>query len=133
MKKVLFKILQNSQKNTCARVLFLKKRLWHWCFPVYFANFLRTPLLQNISGRLLLISRRVFKQWLFLVMFAVTQTIFFSHKLSFLETIEHIDYKIKLKCHEKSFFSLRRSHDQIQHDLFCVLWSLFGLSFFFIK
>ena len=37
-------------------------------------------------------------------MFAVTQTIFFSHKLSFLETIEHIDYKIKLKCHEKSFF-----------------------------
>ena len=32
----------------------LKKRLWHMCFPVNFAKFLRTPFLQNISGRLLL-------------------------------------------------------------------------------
>ena len=31
----------------------LNKRLWHRCFPVNFAKFLRT-LLQNISGRLLL-------------------------------------------------------------------------------
>ena len=32
----------------------LKKRLWHSCFPVKFAKFLRTPFLQNASGRLLL-------------------------------------------------------------------------------
>ena len=32
----------------------LKKRLWHSCFPVNFPKFLRTPFLQNISGRLLL-------------------------------------------------------------------------------
>ena len=32
----------------------LKKRLWHKCFPVNFAKFLRTPFLQNSSGRLLL-------------------------------------------------------------------------------
>ena len=32
---------------------FLKKRLWHRCFPVIFAKFLRTPFLQNTSGRLL--------------------------------------------------------------------------------
>ena len=32
----------------------LKKRLWHRCCPVNFANFLRTPFLHNISGRLLL-------------------------------------------------------------------------------
>ena len=32
----------------------LKKRLWHRCFPMNFVNFLRTPFLQNISGRLLL-------------------------------------------------------------------------------
>ena len=32
----------------------LKKRLWHRCFPVNFAKFLRTPFLQSISGRLLL-------------------------------------------------------------------------------
>ena len=39
----------------------LKKRLWHRYFPVNFAKFLRTPSLQNISGRLLLI---VHKWWL---------------------------------------------------------------------
>ena len=33
---------------------FIKKRLWHTCFPVNFAKFLRTPFLQNISGRLIL-------------------------------------------------------------------------------
>ena len=27
-----------------------KKRLWHRCFPVNFAKFLRTPFLQNTSG-----------------------------------------------------------------------------------
>ena len=32
----------------------LKKRLWHRCFPVNFAKFLRTPFLHNTSGRLLL-------------------------------------------------------------------------------
>ena len=32
----------------------LKKRLWHRCFPANFAKFLRTPILQNTSGRLLL-------------------------------------------------------------------------------
>ena len=33
----------------------LKKRLWHRCFPVNFPKFLRTPFLQNTSGRLLLL------------------------------------------------------------------------------
>ena len=33
---------------------FIKKRLWHRSFPVNFAKFLRTPFLQNTSGRLLL-------------------------------------------------------------------------------
>ena len=31
----------------------LKKSLLHRCFPVNFAKFLRTPFLQNTSGRLL--------------------------------------------------------------------------------
>ena len=64
-------ISQNSQENTCARVSFLiklqglspatllKKRLWHRCFPVNFVKFLRTPLLQNTSGRLLLLSKQL--------------------------------------------------------------------------
>ena len=37
----------------------LKKRLWHMCFPVNFAKFLRTSFLQNTSGRLLLNAKRV--------------------------------------------------------------------------
>ena len=35
----------------------LKKSHWHWCFFVNFAKFLRTPFLQNTSGRLLLQGR----------------------------------------------------------------------------
>ena len=31
----------------------LKMGLWHWCFLVNFEKFLRTPFLQNTSGRLL--------------------------------------------------------------------------------
>ena len=31
-----------------------KKRLWHSCFPMNFAKFLRAPFLQNTSRRLLL-------------------------------------------------------------------------------
>ena len=52
--KVFLEISQDSQENTYARVSFLiklqttpatllKKRLWHRCFPVNFAKFLRTP------------------------------------------------------------------------------------------
>ena len=32
----------------------VKKRLWHKCFPLNLAKFVRTPFLQNNSGRLLL-------------------------------------------------------------------------------
>ena len=85
VRKVFLEILENSQENTCARVPFLiklqdqpatlsKKRLWHSCFAVNFAKFIRTPSLQNTSGRLLLFSlggngvgqyyRLVFDQWI---------------------------------------------------------------------
>ena len=66
-KKVFLKMLRNLQKNNWASVSFLIKlqavgvsflikliRIWHGCFPVNFAKFLRTPFLQNTSGRLLL-------------------------------------------------------------------------------
>ena len=42
VKKMFLKILQNSQENTCTRVSLLKKRPWHWCFPVNFVKYLRT-------------------------------------------------------------------------------------------
>ena len=38
----------------------LKTRLWHRCFPVNVAKFLRRPFLQNTSRRLLLICERCF-------------------------------------------------------------------------
>ena len=66
-KKVFLEILQNPQENTCVRVSFLiklgpatllKKRLWHRSFPANSVKFLRTPFLQNISGRLLLYVSR---------------------------------------------------------------------------
>ena len=64
-KGVLKNFQQNSQETTCARASFLlKKRLWHRCFPVNFAKFVRTPFLQNTSGRLLL-YRQIEKPWLF--------------------------------------------------------------------
>ena len=39
----------------------IKKRLWHRCFPVTFVKFLRTSILENTSGQLLLThpSRRL--------------------------------------------------------------------------
>ena len=55
-------ILQITWKHLCLRPATLfKKRLWHRCFPLNFAKFLRTPFLQNTSGRLLLII----PDWLF--------------------------------------------------------------------
>ena len=43
-------------KHLCQHLFFnsFKKRLWHRCFAVNFAKFLRTPFLQNTPGRLLL-------------------------------------------------------------------------------
>ena len=67
VKKVFLEISQNLQENTCVRVFFnkvaglrpatlLKKSLWHRCFLVKFAKFLKTPFLQNTFEQLLLNS-----------------------------------------------------------------------------
>ena len=42
----------------------LKKRLWHRCFPVNFAKFLKTSFLQNTS-------RRLFLQFCLLIYFRI--------------------------------------------------------------
>ena len=65
IKGVLRNFVKFTGKHLCQSLFFnkvagvrpatlLKKRLWHRCFPVNFAKFLRTPFLQNTSGRLLL-------------------------------------------------------------------------------
>ena len=56
---VLRKFAKFTGKHLCQSLFFnkvagpatlLKKRLWHRCFPVNFANFLRTLFSQNTSG-----------------------------------------------------------------------------------
>ena len=43
-----------NAKEGVSQPKFIKKRLWHRCFSVNFAKFLRQPFLQNNSERLLL-------------------------------------------------------------------------------
>ena len=59
VRKAFLEILQNSQQNTCTRdsITLFEKRLWHRCFRVNFAKFLRTPFLtehfwETASGRI---------------------------------------------------------------------------------
>ena len=54
-----------SMKDGLRPATLLKKRLRHRCFSVNFAKFLRTPFLQNTSGRLLLCFM-AFSDWEFL-------------------------------------------------------------------
>ena len=57
-----------------------KKRLWRRCFPVNFVKFLRTPFLQNTSGRLLLKSfRTLYLQCLFKIL--NIQTVFSNFEI----------------------------------------------------
>ena len=84
-------ILQNSQENTCARSLFFKyscrlqlyqKRDSGTCiFLVNFAKLIRTPFLQNTSGRLLL--SKSFLNWLCLyLLFLVNSSLSFLYNFS---------------------------------------------------
>ena len=46
-----------EQKQPPEDATLLKRRLWHRCFPVNFMKFLRTPFLQNTTGRLLSLAK----------------------------------------------------------------------------
>ena len=46
----IFLVLGTSDGSRKRPATLLKKRLWHRCFPVNSAKFLRTPFLQNTSG-----------------------------------------------------------------------------------
>ena len=73
-KGVLRNFAKFTGKHLCQRLLFnkvaglrpatlLKKSLLHKCFPVHFTKFLRTPFLQNTTGRLLLAVLSWFATW----------------------------------------------------------------------
>ena len=56
-KGVLRSFVKFTGKHLCQSLspaTLLEKRLWHRCFPVNIAKFLRTPFWKNTSGRLLL-------------------------------------------------------------------------------
>ena len=70
LKLVLRNFEKFTGKHTCESLFFnkvaglrpatlLKKRLWHRCFLVNFANFLRTPFSHNTSRQLLLYTEYV--------------------------------------------------------------------------
>ena len=52
-KKHLRRSLSFNKVASVRPATLFKKRLWHRCFPVNYSKFLRTPFLQNTSGRLL--------------------------------------------------------------------------------
>ena len=61
-------------------IYFLFKRHWHRYFPVNFAKFLRTPFLQNTSGKLLLnIANELFLAKLKQVKSVILQTLQILH------------------------------------------------------
>ena len=72
----------------------LKKRLWHRCFPVNVAKFLKTPFLQNTSRRLLLTKIDKTEEMLFRT----------SRKLAKCDTLNlsdsdlKINYATRYKC-----------------------------------
>ena len=89
VKKVFLEISQNSQENTCARVSFLiklqawpatllKKRLWHRCFPVNFAKFLRTPFFTEHLW------------WLLLNMISTISSSITSHQFNFFSELSFL-------------------------------------------
>ena len=53
----------NGELSRPSQLLCLLCRLRHRCFPVNFAKFLRTPFLQNTSGRLLLQINQIYSSF----------------------------------------------------------------------
>ena len=90
-KKVFLKTSQNLQENTEARASFLiklpaallKKRLWHRCFPVNFAKFLRVAPLRVAQNCNLKLTNFFLTEHLWcrlLEMYVVSKNIHTSHK-----------------------------------------------------
>ena len=50
---------------------FIKKSLWHKCFPLNFAKFLRTTFLQNTSGTASVLVLSVAIIWILFTQFVI--------------------------------------------------------------
>ena len=51
-----YQLINRIMRRFFETTLLKKRQIWHRCFPVNFAKFVRTPFLQNTSGRLLWIQ-----------------------------------------------------------------------------
>ena len=109
-KKVFLEISPNSQENTYASVSFLiklpaccnflKKRLWHRCFPVNFVKFLRTPFFYRtplVGGSSVCFSLCLTKLY--------TSVISWCYLLGFIHRITRVLRMYKYLLKVSSFFS----------------------------
>ena len=80
----------------------LKKKFWHRCFPVNFAKLLRTPFLQNTSGRLLLFKLKSINSVDSLRYFSVTKM--FIEILNILKKIQKKIQRLGKVCSKQFFF-----------------------------
>ena len=107
VKKVLFNILQNSQEKICAIVTILRKRLWHSCFVLNFAKFLRTLVYITLQ---LAASVKMYK--------IICRLLTWSKRMS--KKKKSIKYSEKRKVISSKYF-LSDVKDSKQHTVTC--WS----------
>ena len=88
----------------------LKKKFWHRCFPVNFAKSLRTPFLQNSSGRLLLYKKRSF-------MTGFKQAFGFDMCYIIYIVLKHFFWKV-LKRRHMNFNEIMVSHSELFQRFF---------------
>ena len=91
----------------------LKKKFWHRCFPVNFAKSLRTPFLQNSSGRLLLYKKRSF-------MTGFKQAFGFDMCYIIYIVLKHFFWKV-LKRRHMNFNEIMVSHSELFQRFFLKL------------
>ena len=129
------KILQNSQDSPSARVSFLikmqacqslycnkvrsatvlKKGIWHRCFSVNFAKFLRTSFSQNTSGPLLLLlSMCNLKKYLWDLLKGPPC----HNEIKIMKSVHNLDLKystafINRKSFAKRYEKLHRHHESL--------------------
>ena len=80
------------RKHLCRPATLLKKRLWHKCFHVNFAKFLRTAFLQSTSGRLILTAKKTYYKLYLKKTSSIGQNLFFRPlpPIDVLETLQSI-------------------------------------------
>ena len=90
------------EKSSLRSATLLKKRLWHWCFPVNFTKFLRTTFLQNTFGQLFLNFAVSLKRF-YIVIVKMKQEKHFTENLGSKQSGNEI-WQIYLILQKKNFY-----------------------------